>query len=384
MSTPKPRARPEVLFVQCAPSQLDAGFYSALHHKIGDAMQVVILNDGGGVRTTADPELGRIPEFPELEDGYPVQHLPSEARGGAHELRRLIGQLRPRRLVLQDQRWKTKLTALLSARLRGCQVLMRSDKNRLSAGARSGLPRLAEALLIGGLFQGLAPTSELTRAYYRWHRTDRLWPLPYPTSARKFAPGDQASQARQRIRRQHGIADDAPVLLAVVKFVERENPVGVLRAFARVVAHHPQAALLLVGAGPQEQELRKQVTSEHIPHVHFTGYVPFVHLQDWFHAADVFVHLARAEPWGVSVQDALVARLKVVTSDRVGAGVAHLTGRLSGFANIPPEDTDAATAALLQAIDTPTDAFQPAWQNATDHTTAEALAQAWSKRMQQA
>lgn len=65
--------------------------------------------------------------------------------------------------------------------------------------------------------------------------------------------------------------------------------------------------------------------------VHFTGYVPFAELQDYFFASEIFVHLARQEPWGVSVSDALCAGLGVITSDHVGAGVELLTGGLERY-----------------------------------------------------
>lgn len=377
----RPSGRPSVVFAQCAPSQLDACFYAALGKALDDDMLLALLNEGGGTRTAEDPELGLVPRFPELEHGYPVRHLPAVGRGGTRNLLHLVSKLRPRILVLQDQPWRSKLVLALVARLRGVKTVMRSDKNRLSALARHGLRLQLERHLVRTLFQGLAPASQLTADYYAWPENAPTWPLPYPSSQRKFAPGPAWDDIRGRIRREHAIPVDAPVFLAVVKFVERENPTGVLDAFARVVARRPDAMLLLVGAGPLEKALHARVARKRISNVHFTGYIPFADLHEVFWASDVFVHLAHVEPWGASVQDALIARMKVVTTDRVGAGVVHLNGALSRFLVPSAGGAHEAATAMIEALDMPQAVFEPAWQRTSEAFTAEALAQSWVRRL---
>ena len=69
-----------------------------------------------------------------------------------------------------------------------------------------------------------------------------------------------------------------------------------------------------------EAQLKAKVNDLRIENIYFCGYIPYLRLQDFFWAADVFVHLAWIGPWEVSPQDALVANMWLVTSNRVGSG----------------------------------------------------------------
>jgi hypothetical protein len=65
-----------------------------------------------------------------------------------------------------------------------------------------------------------------------------------------------------------------------------------------------------------------------------------------------FVRSCQAEPWGVSPQDALIAGLGLVTSDRVGAGLVFLEGDLARFV-VPLSDNAAAVERMIELCDHP-------------------------------
>ena len=74
----------------------------------------------------------------------------------------------------------------------------------------------------------------------------------------------------------------------------------------------------------------------------FPGYVPYPELPALYAAADLFVHAAREERWGVSVQEALACGLPVVASSRVGAGYDLVEVGGNGF--VYPAGDDAMLA----------------------------------------
>ena len=250
-----------VLFVQCAPSQLDSVFYSELSQNTSGRIALALMHDGNAQRTQADPELGLVPQFPPMDDGHRIFHLPSERRGGLSNLIALIFNLRPHMVVVQDQAWKSKVTISFACRIAGVRVVMRSDKNDFSSTPRKGLIRFIEVLMVKALFDGIAPVSELTLAYYHWSESKSVWWFPYPTLKSKFSRCKESIKVRQEIRNKFRISETDKVVLAVTKFVERENPLGVIQAFNELQRKRSDVSLLLVGSGPMEAQLKSAAES---------------------------------------------------------------------------------------------------------------------------
>lgn len=371
-----------VLFIQSNPSQLDEYFYALLSARTA-RITIALLNSGARTRRTVDPELGFVPEFPQPSGGAPTILLRGEHEGGARQVLSLIFERRPDMVVVQDQSWPIKLYIACQCRVRGIAVALRSDKNSISATARKGVGRILERLLVQGLFNRLAPVSPLTVAYYGWKRNEAVWWFPYSSARSKYAPTEATRRVRDELRASLGISPHATVFLVVAKFVTRENPTSALLAFARTAAVCRDAVLVMVGAGVQEEDLRSMTAAMDLAdRVRFLGYVPYVRLHEYFWCSDVLVHLARSEPWGVSAQDALVAKMGLITSTNVGAGVCHLVGSLSRFV-VGADDIEIASRLMIELAGdrNAKEQFAPAWSSVNDLFTAEALADWWSRRI---
>ena len=131
------------------------------------------------------------------------------------------------------------------------------------------------------------------------------------------------------MRERLGVPVDAPLVLALAKFNEREAPWDLLRAFDRL--RDREIWLVLAGDGPERADLEGTVEASGLNRVRFPGYVPYPELPALYGASDLFVHPAREERWGVSVQEALACGLPVIASSRVGAGVDLVEPGRNGF-----------------------------------------------------
>lgn len=368
------------LYIQSQPSQLDAIFYGDLARLIPDETLVILFNNSGNQRHDADPELGFTPIFPDFNDEYPTEWIASGAAGLTNLLKR-ITQLRPACVVLQDQKWREKIIIAVYCKLMGICVAMRSDKNFISSGARTGFSLWIERFLVAQLFNVLCPVSELTTSYYNWSDSRLVWLFPYSTNRNKFDPSINKTSNDGLIRLDLKIPEYAFVFLTVAKFVDRENPRGVIDAFKHVVKSYPNAWLLMVGAGPQLDEIQQYVDQIKIPNIIFTGYVPYVQLEQYFFSSNVFLHFAKQEPWGISPQDALVAGMGLITSDKVGSSICHLGKGLCRFV-VSLNDINVAVERMAELIvhGKLHDLFQPAKANVLNGYTTESLALLWAHR----
>ena len=90
-----------------------------------------------------------------------------------------------------------------------------------------------------------------------------------------------------------------------------------LRAFALLRATYPEARLIVIGGGDQEERLRSIVRDEAIGGVEFHGAVPHGDVPKWYDRADVFVNSSRIDNMPHSIIEAFSSGLPVITT---GAG----------------------------------------------------------------
>jgi glycosyltransferase involved in cell wall biosynthesis len=323
-----------IVSIYVDPSQVDDPVYEALAMEPADrTVSLVYWNDYGSTRSHVDPELGQVPVFPSTEGitSRVTRTWVDSRTADVSFVARAALDRSPHVVIINDIPTRQKFALARRLRRRGVRVGYRSDKNILSEGARTGLPWLLERQLYRAHFDHLFYIGHLTREYYNWPSSEGTL-FPYATDAVKFSPqaGDKA--LRRKTRATLGVPADAFVVLCVAKFVDRENPLDVVRACLAALRSVPNLFLVAVGSGVLLSAIHALVTDQDAAdRVRLPGYVPYAQLQDYFFAADLFVHLANREPWGVSVSDALCAGLGVVASDCVGSGREFLQGRLEKY-----------------------------------------------------
>jgi len=135
---------------------------------------------------------------------------------------------------------------------------------------------------------------------------------------------------RDAIRRQIGFSADNFVVLGVLKWTDREDPLTLLGAFSGLLTDHSNIRLLMVGDGPLRSRVYGKATRLG-KNVYFPGYVPYSELPKYYAVSDVFVHPAVNEPWGVSVNEAMACRLPVIAARGVGAAADLISDGETGF-----------------------------------------------------
>ncbi len=125
----------------------------------------------------------------------------------------------------------------------------------------------------------------------------------------------------------------------------------VVRAFARVQDVHPEAALILVGGGSREGEVRSLVKELKLSNVEFCSKVPREAIGSYYDRADVFINGSVLDNMPVSILEAFAAGLPVVSTapDGIRRLVDHeRTGLLS-----PPRDWKALAENVLRLLNQP-------------------------------
>ena len=142
-----------------------------------------------------------------------------------------------------------------------------------------------------------------------------------------------AYSIRQRYRLGH-----RPLILTVNHLHPRKRIDLLLKAMPAILIECPDAVALIVGQGPEEAALRSLAaqlglttnTSDTEDKVIFVGFVLENELPAYYHAAQVYAHLGRAESFGLAVLEANAAGLPVVSANE-GGPCEILEDEVTGF-----------------------------------------------------
>lgn len=337
-----------IAFLLERPSQFDAPLFRHAARDPEHAFEAWFTAvDPGGL--APDPELGRAVDwgFDRLA-GYRWRPAPSRS-----ELAALAAApaTRPDLVIVNGWTRRRYLSTARAARRLGLRTALRIDRVLFPGEPAPGALR---RLLVGGLlarrFDRFLTTGSLGHAFLvgAGVPADRIGRFPYAVDHEAFARAAAVSAPERGDRRAGwGARAEDRVVLALAKFSEREAPWDLLDAAAARVA--APILWVLAGDGPERARFAAEVARRGLDRVVLPGYVPYPELPSVYAAADLFVHPAREERWGVSIAEALACGLPVVASSRVGA--AHDLIEPGGNGErYPVGDGRALAAAIERAL----------------------------------
>lgn len=156
----------------------------------------------------------------------------------------------------------------------------------------------------------------------------------------RFRP---ASAARAALRARYGLGE-RPVVVCLSRLVPRKGQDMLIRAFGRIRARVPGAALVIVGGGPYRENLQKLAQRCGVAEdVLFTGGVPGEELPAHHALADVFAMPCRTRGAGLDVEG-----LGIVYLEASASGVPVVAGRSGGA---PETVRDGTTGRVVDGTD---------------------------------
>jgi 1,2-diacylglycerol 3-alpha-glucosyltransferase len=169
--------------------------------------------------------------------------------------------------------------------------------------------------------------------------------VPNGVDLKPFRQSDQSVD-----RSEFGFSKDDIVLIYVGRLGIEKNLAFLVRAFLGVAQTFPNVKLLLVGSGPEKENLHYQVKLVDVTNslVYFTGFVPYEQLPGYLATADAFVTASVTEVHPLSVIEAMAASLPVlgISSPGVGDSIKDgITGLLA-----PDNDIATFTAKMVRLV----------------------------------
>jgi glycosyltransferase involved in cell wall biosynthesis len=184
-------------------------------------------------------------------------------------------------------------------------------------------------------------------------------PIRRGTPTSTILPGIALDRYRggdgQRARRELGISPEAPMVVTLGRLTYLKSQLGFLRIMGRVIGTHPDVRGVIcggegdVGYARRVRALRSELGLDES--VTITGFVPDQLKDDIVAAADLVVHLAKRESFGLAVVEGMAAGKVVIAADASGPRSLIDDGRTGVL--VPVDDEDATVAAIERLLDDP-------------------------------
>jgi glycosyltransferase involved in cell wall biosynthesis len=177
---------------------------------------------------------------------------------------------------------------------------------------------------------------------YLWAPNDRIFRIIYK-------PGDPKALSKKPT--VHTLMHDAdrPRFLYVGQLIPRKGIHYLLSAWSKLQNLTPKpGSLLLIGRGPQKDELLQQAQRLGLRGLHFVGQVEYASLGSWYQSCDIFVFPSLEDTWANVVAEAMAFGKPILCSKDAGTTELVWDGE-NGFI-FNPEDTDELAMLMLQLI----------------------------------
>ena len=214
-----------------------------------------------------------------------------------------------------------------------------------SAGVTGAIYRALEQVVARGAATVLCVSADLEKRMRRAGARDVGRALvPSPAGGPGRAPGTEAAEAADAVRKELTGGTGRSIVLAVGRLAEQKDFGSLIDAARQWTDLDPVPLLTIAGSGPLAESLAGRAAPLG-PEVRFLG--PRLDVPVLLAAADVFVLPSRWEGQPLILQEALAAGCAIVAS-RAG-GIPDLTGEDAALL-VPPGDVDALAAAIRRVL----------------------------------
>jgi glycosyltransferase involved in cell wall biosynthesis len=169
----------------------------------------------------------------------------------------------------------------------------------------------------------IAPTEKIKTELLDYGVKAPIYTLPTGIDVKNFQRG-----LRYSIREKHGIPSNDKIILFVGRVAKEKNILFLIDAFFELHKRIDNTTLMIVGDGPERQEIIHKVSHLGIRNkVVFAGYITREDIVEYYRQSDLFAFASITETQGLVVLEALSAGLPVVAVAKEGIADVLVEGK---------------------------------------------------------
>jgi glycosyltransferase involved in cell wall biosynthesis len=159
---------------------------------------------------------------------------------------------------------------------------------------------------------------------------EKIWIAPNAVDNDYFRQAcDKYRETKEAFKKAKGYSEK--IILYVGRLIDRKGILDLLKAFQILSREQLDLGLLLVGSGEGEKRYKNFCKTNNIKNVFFEGFVHQEELPAYYAASDVFVLPTHSDPWGLVLNEAMVCKLPIISSDVAGAAYDLIINGENGY-----------------------------------------------------
>ena len=270
-----------------------------------------------------------------LLDGYNFEFVPNVSKNrGTHHLfglqnpslfKQLLAFKPDLILMTVSYNYASIYKLLWQMRSVNIPIIFRGDSHRIFK--ENSFKSKFKLWVISTIFKSFDACLYVGKANYEYFRCHGIKPkqlffAPHAIDNVRFVATETIACQAKDWRQELGIPLGYKVILFAGKFEDKKRPLDLIRAF--IDANLESVALLMVGAGNLEAELRQYVEKNHIfgDRIFFAPFQNQSLMPRTYAAGDLFVlpSYGSGETWGLAINEAMCMGCPVIVSSHVGCG----------------------------------------------------------------
>lgn len=277
-----------------------------------------------------DPGFNRVVEWDiPLLEGYPYEFMENVSTDpGTHHFKGIdnpslinkVEAYQPDKIVVFGWSFKSHLKVLRYFKGR-LPIYFRGDSHLLTE--QSFYKKIIRNIFLRWVYSHVdyaIAVGKNNHDYYRWVglKENQILFAPHAIDENRYLEKDNTStiESKQLLEKLN-IPKEHVVFLYSGKFEYRKNLQTLIKA--KILAKDLPCSLILVGNGPDEEELRQ--LSKEDTNIHFMDFVNQSKMPMIYRTSDVFILPSVSETWGLGINEAMNCGLAILASDKVGAAI---------------------------------------------------------------
>ena len=177
----------------------------------------------------------------------------------------------------------------------------------------SGLAKKLSKIYCKNCDRIIAPTEKTKNALLSYGLKREIDIVPTGINIKQFLNCDSSKIDKNDLKQELGIEPNAPVVLYIGRLAREKSIDVVINQMVSLLDEIPKAKLLIVGDGPERDNLEKLSNKLNINEsVVFAGEKPWSEIQKYYRLGDVFVSASTTETQGLTYIEAMASKLPIV------------------------------------------------------------------------